>query len=35
MKAFELLKEADDMLNMYIAWMFANLIVLQKSDNQD
>lgn len=30
MKAFELLKEADDMLNMYIAWMFANLIVLQK-----
>lgn len=29
-KAFELLKEADDMLNMYVAWMFANLIVLQK-----
>lgn len=23
-------KEADDMLNMYVAWMFANLIVLQK-----
>lgn len=24
------MKEADDMLNMYVAWMFANLIVLQK-----
>lgn len=34
-KAFELLKESEDMLNMYVAWMFANLIVLQKSDNQD
>lgn len=34
-EAFELLKESEDMLNMYVAWMFANLIVLQKSDNQD